>query len=200
MNGQRGMGFVDEYRRASQLVQFAQSGRIVGCERLEKLDSGNNHDRSVPPESIVPGLNALEVGTVVMSGHDLIPCLAFECQCIPINTDRLVDDVGEWKHDEDAAQSLVIRSPEQMRHDCGGLASSNRTVTREHGGRGCGVSGSLINLHTKSGSRVRFLLRQTFHVPVQTPQPLRRLERQSSLRDRLALMLGGVRMVGVHQA
>ena len=145
---------------------------------------------------------------MVMGGYHLLLRLTGQTQRMPVNAHRLVNDVGERQHNEYSAQVSLRRHAQQVRHDCGGFARANGTVTSKDAlvGFDFSLTTGAINVLSQleplvlSVIRWWFLRRQPGYVIIQSHQPLSGAQVGNRNFALIPIMPGCVGVVGVHQA
>jgi hypothetical protein len=100
--------FVNEHRGAWELMQLAETRRLVCSQCFEELYGGSDYDWSVPKRGEKPEIGAPELGQMVMRRNDLFRVFAGKNKRFPVDIHRLLNDVGVWQHNEDMPQPKGI--------------------------------------------------------------------------------------------
>jgi len=176
------MGFINEDSRPGELMQFPERRRICPGKRFKELHGSRNDDRSVPQERVLSGLDAVKLGSMVMSRHHVIPLLTFKNQGLAVCLHGLVDDIRVWQHHKDATQPLLSGCIQKMRHHGRCLAGSHGAIAGQHAsGRVCiqrGIKHGLPNTRPF----VCLTLRKAIDIPPQAIKALACLQRQAIRR------------------
>ena len=76
---------------------------MVARQRFEKLHGGRDDDGRVPACRQTARHRVGEISFVVVGGDGVIGDFVIQNQCIAVDIDRLIDDVGERLDDEHPA-------------------------------------------------------------------------------------------------
>ena len=116
------MSFIQTDSGTRQLMQFAETGSIAGSQCLEELNRRRNDNGCLPQCREVARIQAFEIRLMMMLGNDLLGILSLKTERLAVNLDRLANDIGVRKNNNDVPQVPCGSHIEQMSHQRRSLA------------------------------------------------------------------------------